>query len=50
MKSPIRNFKEIRPVEAAPMHAETRTNRQMDMAQVASTSCDNAKAPENEIM
>jgi len=46
MKSRIRSFKEIRPVEAAPTYAEIRTDRPMDMTQVASTSCDNAKAPE----
>ena len=43
MKSPIRSFKEIRQVEAAPMHAKIWKNRQTDMTQVASTSCDNAK-------
>jgi len=46
MKFRLRSFKEIRPVEVLPMHAETRTDEEIDMTQVASTSCNKANRSE----
>jgi hypothetical protein len=46
--NPISNFKEIRPVGAALIHAEEWTNRWTDMTEVIGAFRDNANAPNKE--